>query len=362
VGLKNLAKYEYSCVDFSWITNNCMQPFWRSLIEYFPEWLAPNLITLIGFFFVLISFFVTMYYSHDLSSEIPAWVAVLNCVCLFIYQTLDALDGKQARRTESSSALGELFDHGCDAITSVLFGITALASLRLGFGWVGYSQIVLLMLAFFVTQWEVYFTGKMILGYINVTEGQFLSIFIQIVPVFLGPEFWLDQQSILGFSFPRALWLLPFSTITYIFTILNSFYQIFNSKKINKIKAFVYLLPCFWIIALTTIWTHLSPEIHNRYGVIWYVTVGFLFANNISKLTTSRVCKVDWNIYQILLLPLVPQTIFAFVRLDINFQIYFLFAYCAIVVIGYIGFAICVIHDMTYQLNIYALKIVKKKK
>jgi phosphatidylglycerophosphate synthase len=31
-------------------------------------------------------------------------------------QTFDAVDGKQARRTNSSSPLGELFDHGCDAL------------------------------------------------------------------------------------------------------------------------------------------------------------------------------------------------------------------------------------------------------
>ena len=31
---------------------------------------------------------------------------------LFIYQSLDAIDGKQARRTGSSSPLGEVFDHG----------------------------------------------------------------------------------------------------------------------------------------------------------------------------------------------------------------------------------------------------------
>jgi len=36
---------------------------------------------------------------------------------LFIYQTLDAIDGKQARRIHCSSALGELFDHGCDALS-----------------------------------------------------------------------------------------------------------------------------------------------------------------------------------------------------------------------------------------------------
>lgn len=35
-----------------------------------------------------------------------------------MYQTLDSIDGKQARRTNSSSPLGELFDHGCDAVSA----------------------------------------------------------------------------------------------------------------------------------------------------------------------------------------------------------------------------------------------------
>lgn len=37
---------------------------------------------------------------------------------MFIYQSLDAIDGKQARRTNSQSPLGELFDHGCDSVSA----------------------------------------------------------------------------------------------------------------------------------------------------------------------------------------------------------------------------------------------------
>lgn len=33
-------------------------------------------------------------------------------------QTMDNADGKQARRTGTSSPMGELFDHGCDALNS----------------------------------------------------------------------------------------------------------------------------------------------------------------------------------------------------------------------------------------------------
>ena len=37
---------------------------------------------------------------------------------MFLYQSLDAIDGKQARRTNSQSPLGELFDHGCDSVSA----------------------------------------------------------------------------------------------------------------------------------------------------------------------------------------------------------------------------------------------------
>ena len=40
--------------------------------------------------------------------------------CGLCGQTLDNLDGKQARRTGSSSPLGLLFDHGCDAFNTTV--------------------------------------------------------------------------------------------------------------------------------------------------------------------------------------------------------------------------------------------------
>jgi ethanolaminephosphotransferase len=41
------------------------------------------------------------------------------------------MDGKQARRTGSSSPLGLLFDHGCDAINSIFGSVNWIVSLGL---------------------------------------------------------------------------------------------------------------------------------------------------------------------------------------------------------------------------------------
>jgi len=39
-------------------------------------------------------------------------------------QLFDNMDGKQARRTGTSSPLGMLFDHGCDAFNSFMQALT----------------------------------------------------------------------------------------------------------------------------------------------------------------------------------------------------------------------------------------------
>jgi phosphatidylglycerophosphate synthase len=89
---------------------------------------SPNLITLLGFLCIVGNTATVLYYSGpDLSAPAPSWVYyryvaqnnklysadVYSCALgLWIYQSMDAIDGKQARRTGTSSPLGQLFDHG----------------------------------------------------------------------------------------------------------------------------------------------------------------------------------------------------------------------------------------------------------
>jgi ethanolaminephosphotransferase len=69
-------------------------------------------VTLSGFAFIVLSYLLTYLYVPTLVGVAPSWVYYVCALNLFVYQTMDALDGKQARRTQSSSPLGELFDHG----------------------------------------------------------------------------------------------------------------------------------------------------------------------------------------------------------------------------------------------------------
>jgi len=52
-----------------------------------------------------------------LTVKAPLYMVFIAAFCSFFYQTMDAIDGKQARRTGTSSPLGQLFDHGKEYIS-----------------------------------------------------------------------------------------------------------------------------------------------------------------------------------------------------------------------------------------------------
>ena len=99
-----------------------LQPFWNYLVTLFPMWFAPNLITFTGWLIFLSSVLLFFLYDFTLRQELPSYFFFYGAFSLATYSTLDCIDGKQARRTKSSSVLGQLFDHGCDAF-STSFGL-----------------------------------------------------------------------------------------------------------------------------------------------------------------------------------------------------------------------------------------------
>jgi ethanolaminephosphotransferase len=92
-------------------------------------------ITLSGFGFIIVNFLTMLWYTPTLDQDCPPWVYASWAIGLFLYQTFDAVDGSQARRTRQSGPLGELFDHGVDAINTTLEVLLFSATMNLGQGW-----------------------------------------------------------------------------------------------------------------------------------------------------------------------------------------------------------------------------------
>ena len=117
---ENLRNWKYAVEDDS-LTTKMFTPFWNWLVKLVPNTVSPNILTLVGFLFILYSFHLSYKYGDEYNS----WISIVVSLCTFIYMTLDAIDGKHARRIGNSSPLGELFDHMCDNIGVVFMISTA---------------------------------------------------------------------------------------------------------------------------------------------------------------------------------------------------------------------------------------------
>ena len=112
--MHSLAAHKYRVQNNS-ILDPWMQPFWQWVLESLvPKWVAPNALTFAGLVVNVMAATPLLLFCPTAKERPPRWTLLLAALGLFAYQTLDAIDGKQARRTGTVSPMGELFDHGCD--------------------------------------------------------------------------------------------------------------------------------------------------------------------------------------------------------------------------------------------------------
>lgn len=116
---QHLKEWRYTSEDES-VTTKLFNGWWNRVVEWVPEYVAPNVLSLAGLILIVFSYHLTYYHSYRL----PRFTSLISALLIFFYQTLDAIDGKHARRTKNSSPLGELFDHACDSIGTIFVVLT----------------------------------------------------------------------------------------------------------------------------------------------------------------------------------------------------------------------------------------------
>lgn len=126
-----------------------------------------------------------------LTKPIPSWLCIVNGLCLFFYQTLDNLDGRQARKIKFGSPMGQFLDHGMDALSGILELISVCASFNLGASLKTFAFIMVMSILFFGTIWEEYLTHYFYIGYFSgPIEGLFVLTVIQIL-VGISPDLFM---------------------------------------------------------------------------------------------------------------------------------------------------------------------------
>jgi ethanolaminephosphotransferase len=150
---KNILTHKYSAQNDSIYYYYMQGPMCDVIVSYLPWTLAPNVITVTGEICVIVAAcLMGTLYGWDLEGEVPSWLCYLAGFLYFMNQTLDNCDGKQARRTGSGSPMGMLFDHGCDAMTSILSSFMGCKLFCTGNGAVALAAFILPTISFwFIT-------------------------------------------------------------------------------------------------------------------------------------------------------------------------------------------------------------------
>ena len=127
-----LSEYEYVSPPRSLLEQLYLVAFWDRVADTFPVWLAPNTVTFVGYLCSLAAMALTLAHSPTVDGSAPAWLYPTCALLLWVYQTADGSDGPQARRLRCGSALGELFDHGVDAVVTSLVSFVCLECIAIG--------------------------------------------------------------------------------------------------------------------------------------------------------------------------------------------------------------------------------------
>ena len=250
--------------------------------------MAPNMVTFIGWIFVILSYSVMLFYDYTFTKIIPSWTFLFAAVSLFIYSTLDAIDGKQARRTNSSSPLGQLFDHGCDSFSMSFFVLAACQAVRLEPHGI-FFVFMAAQVTWWSSNWLEYQTGvlKTNVGGFGVTETELICIVIHLLTGLFGQEMW--DISLGGLSLKEIV--VYFVAVTLLALCAYSYASLLLASSPEKrTEMLLQVSSLVGLLIIEYIWMKLL--IYDSYNGIILLNFGIFLSLSICKIIVSSVTKV----------------------------------------------------------------------
>ncbi|KAG8749470.1 hypothetical protein FRC14_001340, partial [Serendipita sp. 396] len=301
-----------------------LNKYWTWLVTLIPTTVAPNTVTLTGLSLVGLNFLTLLYYDPLYLSEKsgatgpPDWMYWVWGVSLFLYQSLDAIDGKQARRTGMAGPLGEMFDHGCDAINTTLEVILASRALNLARSrWTVSSQMAAIA-NFYLTTWEEYHTGTLYLGVFNgPTEGILLIVGIYFMTAMYGTEVW-DKDVFITLGLHKVKFLtdnlphyrfneafMAFGAVGVSWNVVTSYYNVYKHEKAagrSVLLPILRLMPMPISIGLNLLWLSYptyddSAIIHSSLFIPFLCAWGLQFAHQVGLMILAHVTSQPFPLF-----------------------------------------------------------------
>lgn len=315
--IKGFDSYKYSSQDTSPFANYVMHPFWNWLVQFLPRKLAPNLMTLSGFLCLVFNCLLLAYYDPDLHAssvdfpdhpQVPRVLWLLSAMLNFASHTLDGMDGKQARRTGTSSPVGELFDHGLDSWATLFFPMCVYSVF--GRGQYGgqpvrvYYLYLAIMGQFVLSHWEKYVTGMFFLPW-AYDLSQIGLVAVYAFTFASGDRYW--QTYAIGDRTYTDLVILScyigFWILCVPLTLLNV-YSAFAKQTVRHRRlsaAMEPLLSPAVLLAFSALWVHCSPnQIIFAYPRLFYAAFGTVFSNIACRLIVSQMSSTRCQAFNLM--------------------------------------------------------------
>ncbi|WFC99756.1 ethanolaminephosphotransferase [Malassezia yamatoensis] len=358
---KGIHKYKYSGEDHSLVSKYVLGPYWNWLITWFPLWIAPNTITLSGLLLVLANVVSLLWRdwgldhitatrvqflsenqgslpvipilsnyglptgldatkSSSFASVLPPYFFVIWAFSLFMYQSLDSIDGKQARRTGMAGPLGELFDHGCDALNTTLENFLATTALGMGRSYWSILSLIASTANFYLSTWEEVHTHSLYLSaFSGPVEGILMLCGVYVVAgIFGGPTFYLNgvlnltglanvpyvRENYAWANWPLSDILMTFGLVGLIGNALMGYANVYKACLKQKRSVYRPLLGLIPFVVLTTAnfsWMHGHHAQLLKHGSLYVPFMfywGLSFAYLVGLVIISHVCRGPfpyWN-------------------------------------------------------------------
>ncbi|TKA63356.1 hypothetical protein B0A49_04970, partial [Cryomyces minteri] len=337
--LAHLKSYKYSSIDKSLISRYILKHYWNGFVELLPLWLAPNMVTLLGFFFILGNVALLEVVMPDLVGP------VLN-------------HGQRGRETSAENRDIKRARHGIDSLNCTLGSLLETAAMGYGATKTGTFTALIPCLPMFFSTWETYHTHTLYLGYFNgPTEGLILACSIMLISGYYGPGVWslpvadyFGHPEIFGTYSMRELWvpILIFSFFTaHLPACVTNVVKARREKNLPVAPVFLEWTPMVVFTGATGAWLYspYSTLLKGNHLCLFCLTMSFVFGRMTTKIILAHLTRQPFPYWTVLITPLVGGAVLAnlpfvgFTPFDANTEYYYLWAYFVFAFVVYFRWA-----------------------
>jgi phosphatidylglycerophosphate synthase len=244
--------YSYKGINNGLADRYIFRHWWPVAMRAIPARMSANAVSILGSLFCWLAFAIlaglVVGPMADFAPTHP-WIFGVAALCVFLYQTLDALDGIQARKTGASGPLGEFVDHWFDSINAFMIPL----GLALAFPSIPGAAAALVILLCGMADWTnvraILKRGVLEFGPISSEEALTLTYLFLLLIWFLGYGFWASPSPVLGF---------PPAWIIYILAALSFATSIIINLR-HSLEELGWLLIALATLLPMAVWIVVSP-------------------------------------------------------------------------------------------------------